>query len=147
MERQLIDQFVSTGQVRFEYHHYIVIDGNVGGNESRRAAEASECASEQNQFWNYNKILFTNQRGEHVGSFTDKRLKAFAETIGLDTGAFNRCFDSRRYATAVSTDEATARSLGVTGTPTLFINGQMVPQNSVFDLNYYRQVIQPLIGQ
>jgi protein-disulfide isomerase len=147
VERQLIDQFVSTGQVRFEYHHYIVIDGNAGGSESRRAAEASECASEQNQFWNYHKILFTNWRGEHVGAFADKRLKAFAETIGLDTTQFNRCFDSRRYANAVVQDEAAGRSLGVSSTPSLFINGQSVPQNSIFDLNYYQQVIQPLIGQ
>jgi protein-disulfide isomerase len=131
VERQIIDKFVSTGKVRYEYHHFIVIDGNAGGNESRRAAEASECAVEQNQFWNYHKILFANWRGEHVGAFTDKRLKAFAANIGLDTAKFNSCFDSNRYANAVAADEATARSLGVNATPSLFINGQQVPQNSV----------------
>jgi protein-disulfide isomerase len=126
VERQLIEQYVATGRVRFEYRHYIVIDGNVGGNESRRAAEASECANEQGQFWNYHAIVFANQNGEGRGAFNDRRLKAFAETLGLNTGAFNACFDSGRMAEAVRADERLARSLGVESTPTLFVNGQRI---------------------
>jgi len=64
VERQLIEQYVATGQVRLEYHHFIVVDGNVGGNESRHAAEASECANEQGRFWDYHAMLFANQEGE-----------------------------------------------------------------------------------
>ncbi len=126
MERQLIEQYVTTGKVRFEYHHYIVIDGNAGGSESRHAAEASECANEQGAFWDYDAMLFTNQQGEGGGAFSDRRLKAFAEALKLDTGQFNACFDAHRYAGAVQADEATARSLGVSLTPTVFVNGKMM---------------------
>ena len=145
MERQLIEEFVSTGQARFEYRHYIVVDGNAGGAESRRAAEASECANAQGEFWNYNKIVFANQQGEGQGAFADRRLKAFAENIGLDTAKFNECFDSRRYANNVLADEALARSLGVSGTPTVFVNGMRV-QNPL-DLNGYRQLVQVALNQ
>ena len=139
MERQLIEEFVSPGKVRFEYHHYIVVDGNVGGSESRRAAEASECANEQGQFWDYNKMVFANQQGEGQGAFSDRRLKAFAEKMGLDTAKFNACFDSKRYASNVRADEALARSLGVTSTPTVFVNDTQA-QNPL-DINEYRALI------
>ncbi len=121
-QKQIIDQYIETGQVRFEYHHFIVIDGNVGGNESRRAAEASECAAEQNAFWDYHEILFANQIGEGVGGYNDARLRQFAQALGLNTEQFNQCFNSGKYASAVSADEAMARSLRVTGTPSVFVN-------------------------
>lgn len=121
-QKQIIDQYIETGQVRFEYHHFIVIDGNVGGNESRRAAEASECAAEQNRFWDYHEILFANQIGEGVGGFNDARLRQFAQALKLDTDQFNQCFNSGKYASVVSDDETLARSLRVTGTPSVFIN-------------------------
>lgn len=123
---RIIEEFVSTGKVRFEYHHFIVIDANVGGNESRRAAEASECAAEQNRFWDYHDMLFANQRGEGSGAFTDARLKAFAESIGLDTAQFNSCFDSRKYRRAVEDDEKLARSYRLTVTPSVMVNDQLV---------------------
>ena len=121
----MIQEYIVTGKVRFEYRHYIVIDRSVGGNESRRAAEASECANAQGEFWNYQKMLFENQKGEGRGAFADRRLKAFAETLGLDSGQFNQCFDSGQYSQEVLTDERLARSMGVSGTPTIFVNGRL----------------------
>ena len=133
MERQLIEQYVTTGKVRFEYHHFIVIDGNVGGNKSQHAAEASECANEQSRFWDYHAMLFANQEGEGSDAFADRRLKAFAEALGLDTGKFNACFDAHKYAGVVRTDDQQARARGVDGTPTVFVNGQRVDQPTDFN--------------
>lgn len=98
----------------------------MGGSESRDAAEASECANEQGEFWNYHKFVFSNQNGEGHGAFSKRRLKAFAETLGLDMNQFNACFDSRRYASNVTTDEQLGRSLGITSTPTILVNGRLV---------------------
>ena len=123
---RIIEQFVSTGQVRFEYRHFIVIDGNTGGSDSRRAAEASECAAEQNRFWDYHEMLYANQRGEGAGAFTNPRLKAFAEAIGLDTEQFNSCLDSRKYRRVVEDDEKLARSYSLRGTPSLIVNDRLV---------------------
>lgn len=119
---QILTDYVETGKVRFEYHHFIVIDGNVGGNELRMAAQASECASEQGKFWDYNKILFTNQQGEGTGAFNDDRLKAYAVSLGLETAKFNACLNSSRAREAVNADDAQARALKVNGTPALFVN-------------------------
>jgi protein-disulfide isomerase len=141
VEGQIIAEILGPGQsVRYEYRHYIVVDGNVGGRESRRAAEASECANEQGRFWEYHGIVFANQQGEGKGAFRDARLKAFAETLGLDTARFNQCFDSGRYAQAVRDDEDLARSLGITSTPTMLVNGIRV--ENPLDLNEIRQLVE-----
>jgi protein-disulfide isomerase len=147
VETRLIDTYGPTGQVRIDYKHYIVIDGNVGGSESRQAAEASECAAQQNQFWPYHDILFANWRGEGVGSFTNQRLVAMAETIGLDMEAFNTCFNSNATSGIVSADQADGTVRGVNGTPTVFINGAAVPQqaNTIFSFEYFQQRLDPLI--
>lgn len=112
--------------MRFEYYHFPIVDQIVGGRESRDAAQASECANEQGQFWLYHDYLFANWRGEGVGAFRDPNLKAFAASAGLDTAQFNTCYDSGKYASAVSSDEALGRSLGVTGTPSIFVNNSNV---------------------
>jgi protein-disulfide isomerase len=119
--RQLEEVYAGTGQVRFEYKHFPVI-----GEESRRAAEAAECAAEQGQFWAYHDTLFLNQQGENLGAFNDGALKTFASAIGLDETAFNECLDSDRYEDVVSQELAEGQEREVQSTPTLFINGEQV---------------------
>jgi protein-disulfide isomerase len=126
VQPQLIDEFVKTGKVRYEYRHFIIIDRNVGGTESRRAAEASQCAVDQGKFWDYAEILFANQGQEGSGAFSDARLKAFAGAIGLDTDKFNTCLESDTYAAEVRADEAQAASLQLGGTPSVLVNGVKV---------------------
>jgi len=125
--RRIKDEYIKTGRsVRFEYYHYTVVDSIVGGNESRNAARAADCAAEQGQFWRYHDFLFANVQGEGVGSFRDARLRAMAEAAGLNVGAFNACYDSGRTASSVDADLNKARGLGITGTPSVFVNGQPV---------------------
>lgn len=112
--------------MRLEYYHFTVVDTIVGGSESRNAARAADCAAEQGQFWRYHDFLFANVQGEGVGSFRDARLRAMAEAAGLNLGEFNACYDSGRTAASVDADINKARTLGVTGTPSIFINGQPV---------------------
>ena len=142
---KLISQYVATGKIRFEYHHFIVIDGNTGGNESRRAAEASECANEQGQFWDYHNMLFANQKSEGSGTFSDVRLRAFAASLGLDTTKFNSCFNSGKLAALVVKDENLATSDKLQTTPALLVNGVLV-QNPI-DYTIVQSAIDKALGQ
>jgi protein-disulfide isomerase len=126
VQPQIIEKYVSTGLVRFEFRHFIVVDGNVGGSESRRAAEASECANEQDKFWNFHSAVYANQNGEGEGAFADSRLTAIVQSVGLDMDQFSACFSSGKYREAVRADEQLAASMGVRGTPAVFVNGQRV---------------------
>jgi protein-disulfide isomerase len=135
-EAQLVAQYVKTGKVRFEYHHFIVIDLNTGGHESERAAEASECASGQGKFWAYHNTLFDHQAGEGSGAFSDDKLLGFAQSLGLDMTAFQACFASSTPGAAVQADVARGNALSVEGTPTVFINGVQVP--NPFDYSAFK---------
>lgn len=126
VEMQVIENYVAGGNVRLVYRHYPFLDDNVPGNESDQAANASMCAAEQGKFWEYHEMLFTNWDGENEGAFADRRLIAFAESLGLDMGEFQSCFEENRYKDQIQEDFTAGQQAGVRGTPSIFVNGQQV---------------------
>jgi protein-disulfide isomerase len=137
--RQLEEEYVSTGKIKFVFRHYAFL-----GQESRWAAEASECANEQGRFWDYYTKLFTEQGGENMGGFSKPNLQRFAGELGLDAARFNQCLTSGKYTASVFDDINQAASKGVRGTPTLFVNGQPVDRGS--DYAVLRQAIEAALS-
>jgi predicted DsbA family dithiol-disulfide isomerase len=117
--------YVDTGKVRFVYRSMgnFVSDniaratGSPAKTESQDAALAAYCAGEQNKFWEMKAHIYANVLGEDVGSFTDKRLKAIAETAGLDTAAFASCYNSDRYLDRIQQDFEDGQAAEINGTP------------------------------
>lgn len=120
-EAQIVAAYVQTGKVYFEYHSM----GDFIGTESERAAEAAYCAGDQGKFWEMHDIIFANQGVERSGALDDAHLKAFAQTIGLDTNTFSSCFGGK-YSGRVAQDQADGNTAGVVSTPTFIINGTKV---------------------
>lgn len=117
-----IDQnYVKTGKVRWVFRHLARI-----GPESVAAAQAAECAGEQEQFWPYHDKLFASQQGENRGGFSSSRLKSFAKEMGMDANRFDSCLDSGRWASKVNQEIAEGQRRGVRGTPSFFIGKKMV---------------------
>jgi protein-disulfide isomerase len=129
VENAFYEEYVSTGKVLFTYRSM----GNFIGPESQQSAEAVYCAGDQGKFWEYHDIVYANQNGENAGAFSDAKLKAFAGAIGLDTGAFNQCLSSGKYADEVTQDGLDGRQAGVTGTPSFLINGVLYPAYQTID--------------
>jgi protein-disulfide isomerase len=135
-EPLLRQYYVDTGRVQFVFRSMgnFVSDniarsrGTSAKTESRDAALAAYCAGDQNKFWDMQAHLFANALGEDVGSFTDKRLKSIAETVGLDMAAFNSCYDSGKYLDRVQEDFEDGQAAGINGTPgflvTYTVNGE-----------------------
>ncbi|MFQ5800857.1 MAG: DsbA family protein [Candidatus Hydrothermarchaeales archaeon] len=92
--------------------------------QAQKAAEASQCAFEQDKFWEYHDLLFEKQQ-DWAGVGVPK-FKEYAADLGLDTDQFNGCLDSGKHAQEVTSDLQRGQHLGVTGTPTFFINGKKV---------------------
>lgn len=129
VEPLLAAEFIESGQVSFEFHHMAFL-----GDESVLAAQASECAVEQNQFWPYHDVLFLRQDRENVGVFTLARLTDYGRELAAalppaawDQAAFEGCLGSGRTRATVERLTEQARQAGVRSTPTLLINGQLVP--------------------
>jgi protein-disulfide isomerase len=125
-ETQIIQTYVETGKVYYTFHSFIVIDGNDGTDASYRSANAAMCASEQGYFWDYHDTLFANQVTEDASLFTDERLVIMAQNLNLDVTAFNQCFQEDRYASDIQNDMSQGQSLGITGTPSIFVNGTLI---------------------
>lgn len=121
-EQQIVDAYVATGKVRFVYKSF----GEFIGPESRRAAEAAYCAGDQGKFWEMHDIIFANQNGENKGGFSDPRLRAFADKIGLDKAAFESCFSGGKYSGLVTKDGVEGRQASIQATPSFFVNGTLV---------------------
>ncbi len=122
MELDLDQDYIANGLVRFVYKHFIIL-----GAESQWAAEASECAAEQNAFWAYHDKLFANQSGENKGAFSKDKLEGFARDIGLNMSTFRQCVQAGKYATKVAQDSQEARVRGFRGTPTVIVGETVIP--------------------
>jgi protein-disulfide isomerase len=85
-----------------------------------RAAEAARCAGEQGKFWEYHDSLFETKR------LQNSDLKQQAHDLKLDTAAFGKCLDSSAEASVVKKDVVEGQRLGLTGTPSFFVNGHFM---------------------
>lgn len=118
---RLVSEYVEPGKATFEFRNFAFL-----GEESLRAAAAATCADQQGAFWPFHDTLYANQHGENQGAFSDERLRAAAEKLGLDMTAFNACLDDGATAEAVAASTAAGRDQGVNATPWLLINGTRV---------------------
>lgn len=105
--------------IRFIYRHYA---GASGHPEAVAAAKASECAARFNVFEQFHDELY--ERPELKGE--DEYGDLFQEVGGEDVGGFLACTRSTWVEDRLAADLAAAATLGIEGTPTLMINGEMV---------------------
>jgi len=119
-EKQLIADYVNSGKVRFVFRNFAFL-----GQQSTWASEAAECAAEQGKYWEYYNWLFSNQAPESdLAYYSKANLIKYAGEVGLNTAQFSSCLNSDKYAKRVADDLTSGKTAGVTGTPTIFINGQ-----------------------
>lgn len=121
--------------MRIGYWHFAFL-----GQESQWAAEASECAADQDAFWKYHDYLFENHGGENRGAFNQENLKQFAVDLGLDSDTFNECLDSGKYTQIVQSETSAGQQIGIQSTPTFLLNGQPIVGAQPFDV--FEQVIE-----
>jgi len=121
-------------QIHFVYRDFPV----VGGFE---AALAAECADEQGAFWEFHNLLFS---GEYPNLGRDA-FAAYAEQLDLDVQDLLACVDEERYSEEVEADARYASGLGITGTPTFFING--IPMVVAQPLESFIQIIEYELGE
>jgi protein-disulfide isomerase len=134
-EAQIVENYVKTGKVYFTYRSMgNWVGASANSTESQDAAQAAYCAGDENKFWEYHDLLFTNQNGENQGAFARKRLDVFADTLGLDKAAFKACMDGNKNMDKVNQDGVDGTQAGVSGTPSFVINGKLIEGAQPFDV-------------
>lgn len=115
---QIEENYIKTGKVKLIYRDFPL--SNIH-KDAQKAAEAAECADDQDKFWEMHDKIFENQ-----GSLSVENFKKWAEDLGLDTEEFDDCLDSGKHASEVQNDLRDGSSYGVRGTPAFFVNGILV---------------------
>ncbi len=122
---QLVDTWVRPGQARIVYRDFAFL-----GEESRWAAVAGRLAAEQDRFWPFHDLLYSNLLGENVGSFTPDRLLVMGHKAGLDMDPFIAGLQvpAARASWAIIDQEirSAATDRAVSATPTVFVDGVRV---------------------
>jgi protein-disulfide isomerase len=123
-EQLLLNQYVSTGKIKFTLQTFPVIDMIRKDSESQLGGQALLCAADQRRSWDYHDLAYNNFVGEVGGKLTASYLKQMAQALRLDTSQFNTCLDSGKYSQTIVDQTDAARKLGVSGTPTFSITYQ-----------------------
>ena len=84
------------------------------------AAEAAQCAGEQNKYWEMHNTLFTKGSGDGTG-LDIASLKKYAKDLSLNSATFDKCLDDGKYKTEIQKDTSDGSAGGVSGTPSFFI--------------------------
>jgi protein-disulfide isomerase len=103
-------------QVRLVYRNFPLTELNPF---AQKAAEAAQCARDQNKFWEMHDLLFAEQSSLSTGALKEK-----AGRIGLDTAIFDDCLDSGKSCGVIAAATHDGDELAITGTPASFINGR-----------------------
>ncbi|MFQ5620919.1 MAG: DsbA family protein [Candidatus Nanoarchaeia archaeon] len=132
---QITEKYINTGKVRFVYRNFpLSFHPN-----AQKAAEAAECAEDQDKFWEMHDLLF----GKGVSGGVDT-FKQFAVSLGLDTSEFNNCLDSGKHASEVQKDFRDGQAAGISGTPGFVINGKLLSGAQPFAV--FQQAIEDALG-
>ncbi|WP_240139215.1 DsbA family protein [Streptomyces sp. MUM 178J] len=126
--RDTIHDMTEQGQLKVEYRLATIIDGNLGGNGSKRAANAAACAQDAGHFAAYHDVLFEDQPPETDDAYADndKLIELAGKVEGLDTPAFRQCVQDGTYSAWVNESNQAFQDGGFRGTPTVLLNGESI---------------------
>jgi len=116
-------RIVSTGRLRIRFVHFPLSIHQ----KSPYAHLAAACANEQGRFWEMADMIFGNQDEWVESSNPTGVLEGYASRVGLDMGRYRSCVSERREWGRVQADKKLGDSLGVSGTPTFYVNGHLWP--------------------
>jgi protein-disulfide isomerase len=111
--RQILDEFRK--DIRIYFKHYPLPQHT----NARLAAEAAVAAQKQGKFWPYQDKLWENQ-----DSLSPADMEKFAKEIGLDLTKFRADLEDPKVKARVQKDRVDGTTLGLSSTPTLYINGR-----------------------
>ena len=140
--KQIEQEYISTGQVSLVFK---TVGYSPEAPALTQAIESTYCAAEQGSFWQFHDLIFANQ----VRLFTNRAaniaatMRTFAEMLALNLDQFESCVAEEKYQDLVFENQADASQMGVSGTPTFFINGVKVIGNQPYE-NFQEAIEQAL---
>ena len=116
IEDDIIKNYVETGKVKIIFKDY-----NIIGPDSINSSHGAHCAGEQELFWEYHDILYSNWTGENNGWASPKNLAVFADEINVNMDQWTECMNEKPYSKTIIESNNDAKALELSGTPAFFI--------------------------
>jgi protein-disulfide isomerase len=116
-----VQQLVQQGKIRFAFHNFPFI-----GNESFALANAAMCAGDEGKFWEAHDFFYANQQPENSGYWNESQLIAALDQVGAASPQAQQCVHNHPYYSWLHTQSDGASQRGVTGTPTVFVDGKVL---------------------
>lgn len=124
------EKLAANGEISLQYNTMTFLDVKLGNNSSTRAAIAAACADTVGKYSAYHDQTFLNQPLQEGAGYTEQQIRvaipAAAGITGDNLVKFQQCYDSRATADYVKGTDEAATKAGITGTPTITINGKTV---------------------
>ncbi len=121
---KLKENYIDDGEVKFYFINFPIL-----GPGSTLGAEAGECMQEQSpeSFWDFHHTLYDRQGPESTRWITEELVTEIATDVSnVSSSEFKQCLDRGSISTEVQKDESIARGNGLSGTPSIFVNGKRV---------------------
>jgi len=119
----LFERYVNTGDVRFEFHQFPLSQHYPG---ALQAAMASQCVADLNEFWPYHDRVFQAATSRGQAGTEVEALIGYARELGIDENAVRSCMNNLTHQTTVLASLEQARQLGLSSTPSIIVDGQLV---------------------
>ncbi|ARP69745.1 hypothetical protein LK07_08150 [Streptomyces pluripotens] len=141
--RPTLHELADAGKLRVDYHFVRLIDGNLGGTGSLRAANAAACAQDAGKFRDYHDVLYENQPKETDDTYASnaKLIELAGKVNGLDTPAFRKCVEDGTHNGWVDKSQKAFQTGGFTGTPTVLFNGKNIYQDQTMTPAKLKQMV------
>lgn len=118
----LKERYIDPGTVFYIYKDFPVVSA-----QGALAAQAAECAGAQGGYWPMHHKLLANPNEWNVDPAQALPImQRYASVLGLDAAALRTCLTDQRYADEVHADLQEGWRLGINGTPTFLINGNLL---------------------
>jgi protein-disulfide isomerase len=124
-----LDRLVGEGNVSLTYHPLGFLDPLSTTHYSSRSSAASGCAADAGRFAPFKDALFANQPPEGSAGLSDDQLIEIGHSVGIQDEGFERCVRAHLYLPWTAYVTERAMGLGVSGTPTVLVEGVPVPAN------------------
>jgi protein-disulfide isomerase len=124
----MLDDLAAQNKIKLVWHTLGFLDEHSTTNYSTRAASSAGCASDGGKQQAYGEALFANQPAEGGPGLSDDQLIEIGGRAGLNSPEFAACVRDQKYKGWVAHVNDLAAQRGVNSTPTVYVNGKLIPQ-------------------
>lgn len=140
-----ITEMIDNNEAQVTYHTMTFLDRNLRNDASARAANAAYCADDAGAYNDFHLSVFKNQPQHEGEGYNDEQLR---DTIPQQAGItgdkltdFQQCYDAKKYDSYVTKVDNEAGKNGVTGTPTIRVDGADIDLKSIGTPEAFRKAV------